>query len=672
MVRTRSILRETKENSLKNLKLRRRRQVSPVLLLLEERQLLSTVFDVTKTTDSPTPEQGEFRYAVNQVNALAPGIDAEIVFQTTAPIEVTQGQVVVSHDVTMQGGTGDTATTVTTNGPNGLLVVAGVGTQVTINDLTLSGTAGEGIDNEAGQLMLQGCTVTGFGIGLEDTGQAANLFNSKLTGNNGVGAGSGSAIDATLGTDAQGDPGVIYVIGCTISGNGGGSPVLNDEGGPAFDVQMTAVNDVFGVETSTVSGNLDGAFDVNSPTATARFFVDASSIVNNLSGAATVAINNGSNLLDGDEISGNSSKFGGTVQYFANLDANPAPGSELDVQYSSLVDNTVNTYSEFAGYMGADTTLSLRDDTIGRTIGGGGLDVTGYVPSGQGIEPVVTVISSTIADNYPGNFPGGGITVTNVPVLTLTNSIVAGNGPSENPDIYASQSAVKGDYDLIQNATGVTGLGPHSLLNVNAELAPLGNYGGPFQTDTIQTYALYSNSPAAGNAGDPSQQQTADATGNTRTAGAIYIGADNVTIPAPGGGTGSGGTGTGSTGTGGAGNGGTGTGGTGIGSTGTGSTGTGGTPAPAMITLRLHHERVVDIHKHDKVVDELVVNYNPHYASGFASVTFAPLAHAVTVRELRPHHKAVDEVLAAGTVLTLDFGENQLGVYEFIDDLARR
>jgi hypothetical protein len=98
------------------------------------------------------------------------------------------------------------------------------------------------------------------------------------------------------------------------------------------------------------------------------------------------------------------------------------------------------------------------------------------------------ITNSTISGNQDAENRGGGIYGISD---TLTNTIVAGNGGSDVVGvIYAN-------FSLIGNTAGAAISGSNNALNVSADLAPLGDYGGP-----TQTMALLPGSPAI-NAGDP-------------------------------------------------------------------------------------------------------------------------------------------------------------------------
>ncbi len=124
----------------------------------------------------------------------------------------------------------------------------------------------------------------------------------------------------------------------------------------------------------------------------------------------------------------------------------------------------------------------------------------------------VTLITDTIADNTASGgttSTGGGISVTGASSLTLSSDTVADNKAAVGGDVYqvspafveslnsvyASSSTTAtdpdfagavaySDHNLVDNTAGSTGFsaGTGNLLNINAELEPLGNYGGPLPT----------------------------------------------------------------------------------------------------------------------------------------------------------------------------------------------
>ncbi len=150
---------------------------------------------------------------------------------------------------------------------------------------------------------------------------------------------------------------------------------------------------------------------------------------------------------------------------------------------------------------------------VGGGSSGGGLALT----AGN-----VTLISDTVANNAANGGQGGGISASGG-FLTLSNATIADNNAPQGGDvsqtapafvesvnsILASASTTAtapdfsgtvaySDHNLIDNTAGSTGFSAVSgdLLNVAADLAPLGNYGGP-----LQTMPPLPGSPAV-NAGD--------------------------------------------------------------------------------------------------------------------------------------------------------------------------
>lgn len=118
--------------------------------------------------------------------------------------------------------------------------------------------------------------------------------------------------------------------------------------------------------------------------------------------------------------------------------------------------------------------------------------------SGAGIYnhySVLTLINTTVSNNQAFSPTGisitsnGGIT-NNVAdggqnQLTIKNSIIAGNAANIAPEIgsgYSSTTVNSQGYNLIGSAADSTGWQATDILNVAANLAPLGNYGGGLMT----------------------------------------------------------------------------------------------------------------------------------------------------------------------------------------------
>jgi hypothetical protein len=142
-------------------------------------------------------------------------------------------------------------------------------------------------------------------------------------------------------------------------------------------------------------------------------------------------------------------------------------------------------------------TLTVVQSTIADNAASGGM---GNVGGGIDNQGAATVLLSTISGNQasqglgsPGS--GGGIYGSQV---SMQGTIVAGNSAARGPD-FDGQLAVTG-YNLIGNSSLGGGFGATDLLDVDPQLGPLANNGGP-----TQTMALSCGSPAI-DASDPNFQ----------------------------------------------------------------------------------------------------------------------------------------------------------------------
>ena len=134
-------------------------------------------------------------------------------------------------------------------------------------------------------------------------------------------------------------------------------------------------------------------------------------------------------------------------------------------------------------------TATLTDCTIvGNSAGAGGgvLDVA--------LADTVTLTNCTVSGNSAGT--GGGVWIYDGSTLTIGDTIVAGNTGGAAPDIAGPVTTDLG-YNLIDASDGSSGLTAAgdevgtAASPIDAELAPLGDYGGP-----TQTMALLPGSPA--------------------------------------------------------------------------------------------------------------------------------------------------------------------------------
>jgi hypothetical protein len=207
----------------------------------------------------------------------------------------------------------------------------------------------------------------------------------------------------------------------------------------------------------------------------------------------------------------------------------------LSVDHSAFVGNTALTGINVGG--GA----LLEQGTLANPAMGTLSDCT--FANNQGItgggiytqNATVTIVDCTVAFNSTGPAgKGGGISIDSGSIVTLQNTLVAGNSAPNTPDISGLVSG--GDHNLVGNGNGSAGLingvngnqvGTPSQ-PIDAKLAqPLINGG---QTPTL---ALRPGSPAIA-AGNPTGTPPNDQRGVARpTSGAVSIGAFEFQAPTP-------------------------------------------------------------------------------------------------------------------------------------------
>ncbi len=148
------------------------------------------------------------------------------------------------------------------------------------------------------------------------------------------------------------------------------------------------------------------------------------------------------------------------------------------------------------------------------------------------------IINSTFTENT-ANTIGGGITTAGGSVITIHNSIVAGNSSPSDADASGSFDA-SSSYNLVGEAGG-SALSPGQNGNITGDpmLSPLGDYGGPTKTHALQFGSLALNSGdnaiAIGLTGDQRGNQFERILDSTVDIGAIEAhviddGSGNITI----------------------------------------------------------------------------------------------------------------------------------------------
>ena len=328
-------------------------------------------------------------------------------------------------------------------------------------------------------------------------GSTADVRISGLTMTNGPGIinnGTASVSDCTFsGAAISNYNGTASVSDCTISGDHGFSAALNNQG------VMTVNNSTVSNNQATDSEGGGGVF--NQGTLTINNSTIAGNKVIAPPGGFT---SSGGYVPPGYGVGGGIYMIGGT----------------LSINSSTLANNQA--------IGGTATTVYNNPAGTGQ---GGGL----YIAGGT-----VSIDHSTLAGNeasggagiIPGVGYGGGIyNAAGASALQIHDTILADNTADFDPDLDGSFTSQ--GYNLIGNSAGGSGFAASDLLNLDPQLGPLQNNGGP-----TQTMALLPGSPAidAGdNNGAPDYDQRgpgfARIVNGTIDIGAFEVQSSNVTQP---------------------------------------------------------------------------------------------------------------------------------------------
>jgi len=308
--------------------------------------------------------------------------------------------------------------------------------------------------------------------------------------------------DATGFEDGGGiyNNGTLTLTDCVVSD----STTVNDGGGIDNSGTLTLRN-------TTVSGNV-ASFDFGGIDSFGNLYLYNSTVANNQAKYdGGIGIDAKATLVD-TTVSGNT----------ANADA----GIFIDSSYAvTILDSTISNNTATNGGGGGifnDGALTVTDSTIAGNIADNGNG--GGVYNWPSVGASVTLTDSTVTGNQASgtgsNGYGGGI--FNGQSLTVQSSIIAGNSAQNSgPDIFDGGGGTTTDngYNLIGNTSGSSGFTASTdHLNVSADLAPLGYYGGP-----TETLVPLPGSPAIG-AG--SSSQSFDQRGFSRSvSGSVDIGA---------------------------------------------------------------------------------------------------------------------------------------------------
>ena len=445
------------------------------------------------------------------------------------------------------------------NGANayggGIYVAAG---SVTLTNDTFSsnsavggrGAYGGGNDGEGTSNAVEtpgGSGGAGSGGGLYVAGGSVTLTNDTLSGNNAVGGNGSAGAGFNKGYT---DSGTILLSGGTGNGGAGSGGGLYLAAG-----SVTLTND-------TLSGNQadggNGAIGLRTAPGNGEFYGEVGGSGGAGSGGglyvATGTLTLANDTLNSNQAGGGSGAAGGNggEGAYAGDTIAPGPGGSggagsgggLYVAGGSvtLTNNTLDN-NQAGGGNGGSGGLGSGNGGSGGGGSGGGL----YLAAGT-----ITLSNDTLSGNQaelsnggPSGSPdqhgtsgssgaavGGGIDAAGPSSLQIYDTIVADDTASTaGPDLDGSVTSL--GNNLIGNSTGGSGFAASDLLNVNPQLGPLENNGGP-----TQTMALLPGSPAI-NSGDTADAPAYDQRGpgfprivnGSIDVGAFEVQATNVAAP---------------------------------------------------------------------------------------------------------------------------------------------
>lgn len=309
--------------------------------------------------------------------------------------------------------------------------------------------------------------------------------------------------------------GSIDVNNCTFADNfSDGTAAIDNKGSATINNSILVDNSIADatilntgtliVSNSTLSDNFTGSAIVN----TGNLTLSNSTLSGNTGRYGAAISNHGSATINNSTLSGNEAIGPGATSYTTN-DGPYGPQSYYFPAGNGLGGGI---------YLDAGV-LTINSSTLANNQAAGGSDPYAGLP-GEGYGGSLYIAGGTISINnstLAGNQAVGGVGIDSSGIgyggaiynaagssaLQIHNSILAGNLADTGSDLDGSLISL--GHNLIGNSTGGNGFAASDLLNVNPQLGPLQNNGGP-----TQTMALLSGSPAldAGdNSGTPAYDQ---------------------------------------------------------------------------------------------------------------------------------------------------------------------
>ncbi|MHC0061779.1 beta strand repeat-containing protein [Nostoc sp. UIC 10890] len=408
---------------------------------------------VTNTNDSG---EGSLRQAILNANAIAGANTitfAGSVFTDATPdtITLTSGAMLITDDVTIQG-TGANQLTVSGNNASNVFSILNIGTDATIDALTITGGNGNpgsfgfgGAIRNDSNLTITNSTISNSqafnGGGIGNTG-TLTIINSTISGNSAVGNSGGGIVNSS---------GTLTIINSTISGNtadriGGGIGSFN---GSTTIISSTITNNTAKNIQNDVAGG-GGIFSNDNPTVQNTIIAgnfDLSNQAPDISGAVT---GNANNLI------GSLTGASGTI------------GTGSDITFASAgITNINQVIAALANNGGGTQTHALVTGSAAINAGNNAL-----VPSGVATDQRGTGfnrISGGTVDIGAYEVQNNNPTATNDSVTTNEDNAVNGNLLTNDTDPDTGDiltvSAVNGNAaDVSNQITLLSG----ALLTLNA------------------------------------------------------------------------------------------------------------------------------------------------------------------------------------------------------------
>ncbi len=248
----------------------------------------------------------------------------------------------------------------------------------------------------------------------------------------------------------------------------------NATGGPAIVISGSQASRVFDIEGGTAGVDVtiqnlvieNGSAISSSPNVASA---GGGLLVNDAGGSVTltnvlISGNNAQGSMTTPAQGGGVAFLGGTGVFandtFSSNDALAAVGGESLGGAIALA----------AGNLSLLTSTVAGNSAVGGQ--GGGVDASGGV---------LTLSGDTLADNTAGQ--GGDVSQTTPALVEAVNSLFASSSTTATAPDFSGTVAFS-DHNLVDNTSGASGFSSANgdVLNVAADLAPLGNHGGPLET----------------------------------------------------------------------------------------------------------------------------------------------------------------------------------------------